>query len=88
MIDPKVAALCVLLSETDPCGPDLDLSGDAQYLNFFAQTEGILPSSFFSAEDGKPFDRTSVDLPRQIEAIAPLWERSRDLRLLVIRARL
>jgi len=88
MIDPAVAELCVPLSETDPCGPDLDLSGDAEYLNFFAQTEGILPSSFFSAEDGKPFDRASVDLPRQIEAIAPLWERSRDLRLLVIRARL
>ena len=88
MIDPTVAELCVPLSETEPCGPDLDLSGDADYLNFFAQTEGILPSSFFSTEDGKPFDRTSVDLPRQIEAIAPLWERSRDLRLLVIRARL
>jgi type VI secretion system protein ImpA len=88
MIDPAVAELCVPLSETDPCGPDLDLSGDADYLNFFAQTEGILPSSFFSAEDGKPFDRASVDLPRQIEAIAPLWQRSRDLRLLVIRARL
>jgi type VI secretion system protein ImpA len=88
MIDPAVAELCVPLSETDPCGPDLDLSGDAEYLNFFAQTEGILPSSFFSTEDGKPFDRASVDLPRQIEAIAPLWERSRDLRLLVIRAQL
>ena len=88
MIDPAVAELCVPLSETDPCGPDLDLSGDAEYLNFFAQTEGMLPSAFFSAEDGKPFDRASVDLPRQIEAIAPLWERSRDLRLLVIRARL
>ena len=82
MIDPTVAELCVPLSETDPCGPDLDLSGDADYLNFFAQTEGILPSSFFSAEDGRPFDRASVDLPCQIEAIAPLWERSRDLRLL------
>jgi type VI secretion system protein ImpA len=88
MIDPAVVELCIPLSETDPCGPDLDLSGDAEYLNFFAQTEGILPSAFFSAEDGKPFDRASVDLPRQIEAIAPLWERSRDLRLLVIRARL
>jgi type VI secretion system protein ImpA len=88
MMDPAVAELCVPLSETDPCGPDLDLSGDAEYLNFFVQTEGILPSAFFSAEDGKPFDRASVDLPRQIEAIAPLWERSRDLRLLVIRARL
>jgi type VI secretion system protein ImpA len=88
MIDPAVAELCIPLSETDPCGPDLDLSGDAEYLNFFAQTEGILPSSFFSTEDGKPFDRASVDLPRQIEAIAPLWERSRDLRLLVMRAQL
>jgi type VI secretion system protein ImpA len=88
MTDSMVAGLCLPLSEADPCGPDLDLAGDAEYLNFFAQTEGILPSSFFSADDGKPFDRASVDLPRQIEAIAPLWDRSRDLRLLVIRARL
>jgi type VI secretion system protein ImpA len=86
--DPMVTELCLPLSETDPCGPDLDLAGDPEYLNFFAQTEGILPSSFFSADDGKPFDRASVDLPRQIEAISPLWERSRDLRLLTIRARL
>jgi type VI secretion system protein ImpA len=88
MIDPAVAELCVPLSETDPCGPDLDLAGDAEYLNFFAQTEGILPSLFFSAEDGKPFDRSAVDLPGQIDAIRPLWERSRDLRLLIMRARL
>jgi type VI secretion system protein ImpA len=88
VIDPAVAELCVPLSEADPCGPDLDLAGDVEYLNFFAQTEGILPSSFFSVDDGKPFDRASVDLPRQIEAIAPLWQRSRDLRLLVIRAQL
>src|SRR5205809_967300 len=88
IVDPAVAELCVPLSETDPCGPDLDLSGDAEYLNFFARTEGMLPSAFFSAEDGKPFDRASIDLPRQIEAIAPLWARSRDLRLLIIKARL
>ena len=87
-IDPAVAELCVPFSEADPCGPDLDLAGDPDYLNFFAQTEGMLPSSFFSTEDGKPLDRASIDLPRQIEAIAPLWQRSRDLRLLVMRARL
>jgi type VI secretion system protein ImpA len=86
--DPAVAGLCIPLSKADPCGPDLDLAGDPDYLNFFAQTEGLLPSSFFSVEDGRPFDRASVDLPRQIEAIGPLWRRSRDLRLLVIRARL
>jgi type VI secretion system protein ImpA len=88
MIERAVAELCVPMSEADPCGPDLDLTGDAEYLNFFAQTEGLLPSSFFSTEDGRPFDRASVDLPRQIDAIVPLWERSRDLRLLVLRARL
>jgi type VI secretion system protein ImpA len=86
--DPAVLELCVPLSEADPCGPDLDFDGDADYLNFFAQSEGLLPSSFFSTEDGKAFDRATVDLPRQIEAIKPLWERSRDLRLLMIRARL
>jgi type VI secretion system protein ImpA len=87
MIDPAVA-LCVPLSEADPCGPDLDLAGDVDYLNFFAHTEGALPSSFFSSDDGKPFDRSSIDLPSLVDTIHPLWERSRDLRLLVMRARL
>jgi type VI secretion system protein ImpA len=87
-IDPKVTELCVPLSEADPCGPDLDLAGDADYLNFFAQTEGVLPSSFFSSDDGRPFDQASIDLPGCVDAIHPLWERSRDLRLLVMRARL
>jgi len=88
ILDPAVAELCIPLSKADPCGPDLDQAGNSDYLNFFAQTEGLLPSSFFSAEDGRPFDRASVDLLPQIAAIRPLWERSRDLRLLVIRARL
>jgi type VI secretion system protein ImpA len=88
MVNSAVAEPCIALSETDPCGPDLDLVGDADYLNFFAQTEGLLPSSFFSSDDGKPFDRSSVDLRSQVDAINPLWERSRDLRLLVMRARL
>jgi type VI secretion system protein ImpA len=88
MVNPAVAELCVPLSEADPCGPDLDLAGDTDYLNFFAQTEGILPSSFFSSEDGKPFDRSSIDLRSQVDTISPLWGRSRDLRLLVMRARL
>jgi type VI secretion system protein ImpA len=83
-----VDALCVPLSDADPCGPDLDLAGDADYLNFFAQAEGVLPGSFFSSEDGKPFDRSSVDLPGHVEAMLPLWERTRDLRLLVMRAQL
>jgi type VI secretion system protein ImpA len=87
-VDAAIAALCAPLPGADPCGPDLDLDGDADYLNFFAQAEGLLPSSFFSSEDGKPFDRASVDLQSLVDAIQPFWERSRDLRLLVMRARL
>jgi type VI secretion system protein ImpA len=87
-LDPAVAALCRPVPGADPCGPDLDFEGDAAYLNYFAQVEMILPTSFFSQEDGKPFDRASVDLPGQIEAIKPLLARTADLRLLIMRVRL
>ncbi|WP_027519144.1 ImpA family type VI secretion system protein [Bradyrhizobium sp. WSM1417] len=86
--DPVVAALTAPLAGADPCGPDLDAEGDPGYLNFFAQAELILPSSFFSAEDGKPFDRTTVDLKGQRELIKPLLQRTRDIRLLILQARL
>jgi type VI secretion system protein ImpA len=87
-IDPAVAALCIPLSTDDPCGPDLDLASDVDYLNFFAQAEGMLPTSFFSGDEGRPFDHASIDALGQVLAIGPLWERSRDLRLLIMRARL
>ena len=87
-LDPGVAELCTPLAGEDPCGPDLDFDGDGGYLNFFAQAEGILPSSFFSADDGKPFDRTTVDINGQLELIKPLLGRTRDLRLLIMQARL
>jgi type VI secretion system protein ImpA len=87
-MDPDVAALCLPLSDGDPCGPDLDLAGDAQYLNFLAQVEGVLPTSFFSLEDGKPFDPSTVDLRSHLAEADRLYARSRDIRLLVTRARL
>jgi type VI secretion system protein ImpA len=96
-LDPAVAALCTPLSEADPFGPDLDFDGDGDYLNFFASAEGILPPLFFLAQDGgKTFfstqDEQSVScraaLPGLIEAMKPLLARTRDLRLLITRARL
>ena len=87
-IDPDVAPLCFPLSGDDPCGPDLDLSGDAEYLNFLAQVEGVLPTSFFSVEDGKPFDPSTVDLRSHLAEADRLYARSRDIRLLATRARL
>ncbi len=87
-LDPAVAALCAPMTGPDPCGPDLDFDGDTDYLNFFAQAEGILPTSFFSAEDGRAFDRTTVDIASQLELVKPLLSRTRDIRLLVMQARL
>jgi type VI secretion system protein ImpA len=86
--NPAIVALCLPISADDPCGPDLDFDGDAAYLNYFAGVEGVLPPSFFSAEDGRPFDRTTVDLPGQISALEPLLRRTLDIRLMVTRARL
>jgi type VI secretion system protein ImpA len=75
------------LSGDEPCGPDLDRAGDDEYTNFMAAAEGLLPATFFSAEDGRPFDRTSVDFAAQYEVIGRLAERTRDLRLLVLLAK-
>jgi type VI secretion system protein ImpA len=88
ILDPTVAPLCVPIAGAEPCGPDLDLEGDADYLNFFAQVEGVLPATFFNALDGAPFDPSSVELGSQLEALRPLLARTRDLRLLIVQARL
>jgi len=87
-VDPAVAALCAPIAGKDPCGPDLELDGDGGYLNFFAQVESVLPSSFLTHDDGKIYDRTKVDLAGQLAAIKPLLARTRDLRLLTMQARL
>ncbi|HWG06580.1 MAG TPA: type VI secretion system ImpA family N-terminal domain-containing protein [Beijerinckiaceae bacterium] len=86
-LDPSVAVLCTPLSEANPCGPDLDMVSDPDYLNFFAGAEGILPTSFFAVEDGSPFDRTTIDIDRQLNAFKPLLGRTRDVRLLILQAR-
>jgi type VI secretion system protein ImpA len=87
-MDPAAEALCSPLSEGDPCGPDLDQAGDSAYLNFMAQVEGVLPTYFFSPDDGKPFDPSTIDLRAQVAESDSLIVRSRDVRLLAIRARL
>ena len=78
-------ALANPLSEADPCGPDLDLAGDEDYLNFVTIAEGLLPSEFF--QDGAPVDVTAIDVEAECRQIFPLIQRSRDIRLLSLLAR-
>ena len=70
------------ISAESPCGPDLDLEGDAGFMNFMAATEGQLPDSFFK------FDRKSIDFPAAFAAAEPLTKRTHDVRLYALLAKL
>jgi type VI secretion system protein ImpA len=70
------------VSPDDPCGPDLDLAGDSDFMNFMATTEGQLPAAYFS------FDRKTIDFPAALETAGKLLARAHDLRLLVLMAKL
>src|SRR5271166_7157943 len=70
------------VSPDDPCGPDLDLEGDAEFLNFFAATEGLLPASFYD------FQRESIDFPAAFKTAEKLLTRTLDVRLLALTAKL
>ncbi len=70
------------VSAESPCGPDLDLAGDPDFMNLLARVEGRLPESFFS------FDRNSIDFAAETAAIGRVLERTRDLRLLTLAAKL
>jgi type VI secretion system protein ImpA len=70
------------ISAEAPCGPDLDAEGDGEFLNFLAAAEGYLPSSFFA------FDRKLVDFPALLAAGRKLLDRTHDVRLLSVLAKL
>ncbi|MBB4019875.1 type VI secretion system protein ImpA [Chelatococcus caeni] len=85
------AALTTPVSQDEPCGPDLELAGDADYMHFVARVEGLLPASFLSHDaEGRlvPFDRTSIDIPAEVAGLGGLLASTRDLRLLVLLAKL
>jgi type VI secretion system protein ImpA len=71
-----------LVSEDDPCGPDLDLEGDPQFMNFIAAAEGQLPASYYA------FNRASIEFPPALQTAEKLLKRTLDLRLLALMAKL
>ena len=71
-----------LISADDPCGPDLDLEGDADYLNFFAAIEGLLPANYYG------FNRETIGFPAAFKTLDSLLERTLDIRLLILGAKL
>lgn len=84
-------ALLTPVAGEEPCGPDLELLGDGEFLEFFARIDGVLPRRFFSRDsDGRPvpFDRSSIVYHSEYTALFDLLARTRDVRLLVVAARL
>jgi type VI secretion system protein ImpA len=75
-------ALTAPISEALPCGPDLELEGDAEFMQFIARAESVLPDSFLA------FDRRDVDLPGLLATAGALLKRTADLRLLTLTAKL
>ena len=70
------------VSPDDPCGPDLDLEGDAEFLNFVAATEGTLPPNYYE------FKRDAIDFPSAFQTAEKLLRRTLDVRLLTLLAKL
>lgn len=89
VLDP--ARLLEPLSDGNPCGDDLDETGDLDFLNRVSHVESLLPASFFVRDDEgrqQPFDRASIDFARESKGLVALLERTRDLRILALLARL
>ncbi|MYZ50516.1 ImpA family type VI secretion system protein, partial [Propylenella binzhouense] len=83
----RYAWLFEALPGPQPCGPDLDETGDDEYLSYVLTAEDRLPARFYDRDTGAPFDRSNIDLKAEVAAISALLERSRDLRLLTLEAR-
>jgi type VI secretion system protein ImpA len=89
------AALAAPLSQDDPCGPDLDLDGDLDYMNFMARAEGLMPAAYFARDDegkltlyDRARDHQPIDFAAELAQTARFLALSRDIRLFALAARL
>jgi type VI secretion system protein ImpA len=78
------------VSADDPCGADLEQAADNEFLSLFNDASFALPSSFFGPDGpfspaDADFQRSAELLPKRLEA---LLKRTRDLRLMVLWAKL
>ncbi|MCU4182594.1 ImpA family type VI secretion system protein [Bosea sp. BH3] len=83
------AELTKPISADEPCGPDLE--DDLDFNNVTARLEVVLPASYFRRDDeGRQvaFDRTSIEFPPAFADLGKLLARTRDLRVLVLAAKL
>ena len=91
----SIDELLLPVSETAVCGADLNAGMDAEYDEYYFGALGRLPSFYFQPGVERPdgsrtpdviFDQSSVQIAQEVRSIDALLARSRDIRLLVLRA--
>ena len=82
MADIDLATITDPISDDMPCGPDLDMEFDGDFMNFEANVGMAWPERYFS------WDAATLKGHTYYDQIAELLGRSRDLRLLVPLAKL
>lgn len=85
------------ISDDAPCGPDLEATDDAAFVDYYYEAESRMPERYFTPgikgpnDDFMPgtrFDPTSIKHAAEKKTITDLLKRSRDLRLVSLLARL
>jgi type VI secretion system protein ImpA len=88
-------ALLLPVSEAAPCGADLNAEMDPEFDEYYFGALGRLPSVYVQPGVVRPdgsrtpdvvFDPASVQIAQETRSIDALLKRSRDIRLLVLRA--
>ena len=82
MADINLAAITDPISDELPCGPDLDMEFDGDFMNFEANVGMAWPERYFS------WDPAALKGHTYYDQISELLERTRDLRVLVPLAKL
>jgi len=83
----RYAALLDPLSDEEPCGPDLEDTGDDDFIDYYYEAMARIPERFINTATGEIFDRKTLDLSGEVSQINALLDRTRDIRLLVLEAK-
>lgn len=75
------------ISPDAPCGEDLLVADDPDFIDYYFNVEDRLPTSYFNVVRGTLFDAKSIDHKAETAQIDALLKRSRDLRLVVLEAK-
>lgn len=85
------------ISDDAPCGPDLEATDDAAFVDYYYEAESRMPERYFipgikgpndDFMPGTSFDPTTIKHAAEKKTISALLERSRDLRLTSLLARM